>query len=77
MVILAPDGGGRSWNFLFRHNFNEWELMKFYSFYEHVFARIPSREGEDILIWQLNRSSIFDVRSFYIALLKAPSISFP
>ena len=33
--------------------------------------------GEDILIWQLNRSGVFDVRSFYIALLKAISVSFP
>ena len=77
MVIFAPDGGGRSWNFLFRCNFNEWELRRFYSFYEHVSARIPSGEGEDILIWQLNRSGVFDMRSFYIALLKAPSVSFP
>ena len=51
MVIFAPDGGGRSWTFLFRHNFNEWELRRFYSFYEHVSARIPSGKGEDILIW--------------------------
>ena len=77
MVIFALDGGGRSWNFLFRCNFNEWELRRFYSFYEHVSARIPSGEGEDILIWQLNCSGVFDVRSFYIALLKAPSVSFP
>ena len=77
MVIFAPDGGGRSWNFLFHRNFNEWKLWKFYSFYEHVSARIPSGEGEDILIWQLNRSGVFDVRSFHIALLKAPSVSFP
>ena len=77
MVIFAPDGGGRSWNFLFRRNFNEWELRRFYSFYEHVSTKIPSGEGEDSLIWQLNRSGVFDVRSFYIALLKAPSVSFP
>ena len=51
MVISAPDRGGRSWNFLFRRNFNEWEMRRFYSFYEHVSARIPSGEGEDTLIW--------------------------
>ena len=48
MVIFALDGGGRSWNFPFRCNFNEWELRRFYSFYEHVTARIPSGEDEDI-----------------------------
>ena len=77
MVIFAPDRGGRSLNFLFRRNFNEWEMRRFYSFYEHVSARIPSGEGEDTLIWQLNRSGVFDVRSFYIALLKAPFVSLP
>ena len=77
IVIFTPDGGGRSWNFLFWCNFNEWELQRFYSFYEHVSARIPSEEGEDTLIRQLNHNGVFDVQSFYIALLKAPSISFP
>ena len=77
MVIFAPDGGGRSWNFLFQRNFDEWEMRRFYSFYEHVSARIPSGEGEGTLIWQLNSSGVFDVRSFYSALLKAPSVSFP
>ena len=77
MVIFAPDRGGRSWNFLFWRNFNEWEMRRFYSFYEHVSARIPSGEGEDTLIWQLNCSRVFDMRSFYSALLKAPSVSFP
>ena len=52
-------------------------MRRFYSFYEHVSARILSGEAEDILIWQLNRSGVFDVRSFYIALLRAHSVSFP
>ena len=51
MVTFAPNGGDRSWNFLFCRNFNEWELRRFYSFYKHVSARIPSGEGKDILIW--------------------------
>ena len=45
MIISAPNEGGRSWNFHFRCYFNEWELRRFYSFYEHVSARIPSGEG--------------------------------
>ena len=70
MVIFALDVGGRSWNILLRRSFNEWEIQRFYSFYEYVSARIPSGEGEDTLIWQLNRSGVFDVRSFYSTLLK-------
>ena len=52
-------------------------MQRFYSFFKHVSARIPKGEGDDVLIWQLNRSGIFDVRSFNNFLLKAPSISFP
>ena len=48
-----------------------------FTLFEHVSARIPRGEGDDVLIWQLNRSGIFDVRSFYNSLLKSPSVSFP
>ena len=34
-------------------------------------------EGDDVMIWQLNRSGTFHVRSFYKSLLKAPFVSFP
>ena len=47
-----------------------------FTLFEHDSARIPRGEGDDVLIWQLNRSGIFDVRSFYNSLLKVPSISF-
>ena len=47
-----------------------------FTLFEHVSARIPREEGDDVLIWQLNRSGIFDVRSFYSSLLKVPSFSF-
>ena len=66
MFLYALDGGGRSWNLLFSREFNE-----------HVFARIPRGEGDDVLIWQLNRSGIFDVHFFYNSLLKAPFVCFP
>ena len=33
--------------------------------------------GDDTMVWQLNRSSVFDVCSFYKSLLKAPSVFFP
>ena len=52
-------------------------MERFYSFFEHVSARIPRGEGDDVMIWQLNRSGIFDVRSSYNSLLKFPSVSFP
>ena len=30
LVFTALDGGGRSWNLLFCHDFNDWELERFY-----------------------------------------------
>ena len=77
MFLYALDGGGRSWNLLFSREFNDWEMGRFYSFFEHVSARIPRGESDDVLIWQLSCSGIFDVCSFYNYLLKDPSISFP
>ena len=43
----------------------------------HIYSKIPRGEGDDILIWQLTRSGVFDVRSFYNSLLDAISASFP
>ena len=60
LILYAPDGGGRSWNLLFLREFNDWETRRFYSFFEHVSARIPPGGGgcgggDDVMIWQLNR----------------------
>ena len=77
LVLYAPDGGGRSWNLLFRRDFNVWELGRFYSFFERVSTRIPRGEGDDTPIWQLTHSGVFDVCSFNYSLLKAPSVSLP
>ena len=33
--------------------------------------------GDDTMVWQLNRSVVFDVHSFYKSLLKAPLVFFP
>ena len=30
--------------------------------------------GDDTMVWQLNRSGVFDVHSFYKSLLKALSV---
>ena len=38
--------------------------------------KIP-RGGDDTMVWQLNHSGVFDVRSFYNSLLEAPSVFFP
>ena len=30
MILHAPDGRGRNWNLLFHHEFNGWEMGRFY-----------------------------------------------
>ena len=76
MVDFAPDGGGRSWNLRFRRAFQDWETWIFYDFFAYISSKLP-RGGDDTMIWQLNRSGVFDVRSFYFSLLAAPLVSFP
>ena len=51
-------------------------MQRFYSFFEHVSAKIPKGEVDDVMILQLNRSGIFDVHCFNNFLLKAPFVSF-
>ena len=48
-ILYALDGGGRSWNLNFPHEFNGWEMEKFYSFFEHVFAKVPRGEGDGLI----------------------------
>ena len=76
MVDFAPDEGGRSWNLRFCLAFQDWETGIFYDLFVYILSKLP-RGGVDTMIWQLNRSGVFDVRSFYISLLAAPLVSFP
>ena len=50
LILYAPDGGGRSWNLLFLREFNDWETRRFYSFFEHVSARIPGGGGVVVMM---------------------------
>ena len=76
MVDFALDGGGKSWNLSFCRAFQDWETGIFYDFFAHISSKLP-RGSDDTMIWQLNRSGVFDVRSFYISLLATPLVSFP
>ena len=76
MVDYAPDGGGSSWNLRFRHAFQDWETEIFYDFFAYISSKLP-RGGDDTMIWQLNRSGVFNVCTFYTSLLAAPLVSFP
>ena len=76
MVVIAPDGGDINWNLLFRCEFQDWEMARLYAFFVHISSKIP-KGGDDYMVWQLNCSGVFDVRSFYNSLLEAPSVFLP
>ena len=44
-VVIAPDGGDRSWNLLFRCEFQDWEMARFYAFFAHISFKIPRGWG--------------------------------
>ena len=77
MVDIAPDGGDRSWNLLFHREFQDWETARFYAFFISHPKYLLGGGGDDTMIWQLNCSGVFDVRSFYKSLSKALSVFFP
>jgi hypothetical protein len=47
------------------------------SFLQLLYSNIPTSEGCDMLGWRLHRSTEFDVRSFYKALLGPSDLHFP
>ena len=50
LILYALDGGSRSWNLLFHREFNDWEMGRFFSFFEHVSTKIPRGVGDDVMI---------------------------
>ena len=75
MVEFASDGGCRIWNLRFCCAFQDWDIGIFDDFFAHISSKLP-REDDDTMIWKLNHSGVFNVRSFYFS-LAAPLVSFP
>ena len=80
MVVSNLEGGNRSWNLQFHRAFHERGVERACSLLKHLYSNMPSGEGDDTLTWKLNRSDVFDVRSYYNLLADpdgSSSISFP
>ncbi|RVW40781.1 Transposon TX1 uncharacterized 149 kDa protein [Vitis vinifera] len=69
------DGGG-GWEVHFRRPFHDWELGEVSRFLIHISA-IKVQEGEDSLIWKIERKGKFSVKSYYRSLKVENSPLFP
>ena len=60
-------GGGGGWEVHFRRPFHDWELEGVNRFLIHISA-VKVQEGEDSLIWKIERKGKFNVKSYYRSL---------
>ena len=51
----------------FRKSFQDWELEKVTRFLNHISA-VKVQEGEDSLVWMIERREKFSVKSYYRSL---------
>ncbi|RVX00295.1 Transposon TX1 uncharacterized 149 kDa protein [Vitis vinifera] len=73
--VIVGDGGG-GWEVHFRRPFHDWELGEVSRFLIHISA-IKVQEGEDSLIWKIERKGKFSVKSYYRSLKVENSPLFP
>ena len=60
----------------FRRSFQGWELEEVTRFLEHV-STVKVQEGEDSLVWKIERRGKFNVRSYCKSLRAENSLLFP
>ncbi|KAJ9701144.1 hypothetical protein PVL29_006475 [Vitis rotundifolia] len=69
-------GGGGGWEVHFRRPFQDWELDEVTRFLNHISA-VKVQEGEDSLVWKIERRGKFSVKSYYRSLKDENNIFFP
>ena len=69
-------GGGRGWEVHFRRSFQDWKLEEVTRFLEHN-STVKVQEGEDSLVWKIERRGKFNVKSYYRPLRVENSLLFP
>ena len=75
--VVVRDNDRMEWNVIFKQNFNDWELNDVVSFLNLFQSHLPFREVVDGIRWNLKKSGMFDVRSFYSALRNSNLVAFP
>ncbi|KAJ9677624.1 hypothetical protein PVL29_022550 [Vitis rotundifolia] len=69
-------GGAGGWEVHFRRPFQDWELEEVNRFLGHISAE-KVQEGEDFLVWKIERKGMFKVKSYYRSLKEDNSPLFP
>jgi hypothetical protein len=69
-------GRSRVWNVSFCRDFNDWEMDLVESFFLLLHSHAPISTEADKLSWVLNTSSLFDTRSYYLALRASTASDF-
>ena len=69
-------GGGGGWEVHFRRPFHDWELEEVNRFLIHISA-VKVQEGEDSLIWKIERKGKFSVKFYYRSLKVENNPLFP
>ncbi|RVW40733.1 putative ribonuclease H protein [Vitis vinifera] len=70
------EGGGGGWEVHFRRPFQDWELEEVNRFLGYISA-VRVQEGEDFLVWKIERKGTFKVNSYYRSLKEDNSPLFP
>ncbi|WJZ84098.1 hypothetical protein VitviT2T_003721 [Vitis vinifera] len=61
------EGGGGGWEVHFRRPFQDWELEEVSRFLGYI-STVKVQEGEDFLVWKIERKGTFKVKSYYRSL---------
>ncbi|RVW16657.1 hypothetical protein CK203_080892 [Vitis vinifera] len=62
-------GGGGGWEVHFRRSFQDWELEEVNCFLDHI-SVVKVQEGEDSLVWKIERKGKFSVKSIIDMLMR-------
>ena len=68
-------GGGGGWEAHCRRSFQDWELEEVTHFLEHISA-VKVQEGEDSLVWKIERRGKLNVKLYYRSLRAENSLLF-
>nr|CAN80785.1 hypothetical protein VITISV_022938 [Vitis vinifera] len=69
-------GGDGGWEVHFRRSFQDWELEEMTRFLDYI-STVKVQEGEDSLVWKIERRGKFNVKSYYRSLKDENSPLFP
>ncbi|KAL6347674.1 hypothetical protein AAG906_026202 [Vitis piasezkii] len=67
------EGGGGGWEVHFRRPFQDWEMEEVNRFLGYI-STVKVQEGEDFLVWKIERKGTFKVKSYHRSLKEDNSL---